>query len=220
MTKTGVRRKSMTPELRQRKERQAQARSEFSASTQCSFRYRQHCVVAGSPSAFSLHATSLFGHQSTPLPHIVPRRFDGKRRIPQQLMHTLFHLTNGPPKPPGGKPVWPVYLEIVRGEFFGSIGSKNFCPRFAPDPLCKRVIIRAQLLLNMPCERGSQSAVTSVSQSPFAKVAGQRDLTAPRLKPGKPLSGLIDGAQYVARHAHRERPNCFVTPDLAISESR
>ena len=72
----------------------------------------------------------------------------------------------------------------------------------------------------MSRQGGSQPAVTGISQSFFAKIPGELGFTSVRLKPGKPPVGLADRAQYVAGHAYRERPGCFILPDLAISELR
>ena len=77
-------------------------------------------------------------------------------------MRNLLHLANSPPEPPGGEPVWPAHLEVVRGKLFGSIGSKDLGPWSAPDSLGKRIIIRAQFLFNTSRQGGSQPAVPRI----------------------------------------------------------
>src|SRR5437016_11100144 len=70
----------------------------------------------------------LFEDQAAPWPQVVPRCFDGKRPIQQDLIGNFLHLANSPPQPPGGEPVWLAYLEIVKRKLFGSIGVKNLGP--------------------------------------------------------------------------------------------
>ena len=58
--------------------------------------------------------------------------------------------------------------------------AENFCPRSAPNVLCKRIIFQLPFSFDVPSQRGSESTVSGIRQSFFLKI-GSEFLLARRL---------------------------------------
>jgi len=93
---------------------------------------------------------------------LVPKGFDGKLWVQQDLFHNCRHLANGPPESALGGFVRRAHLEVVGRKLLADVGGKNLGPWPAPDVLRKCIIIWAQFSFDLPRERGSQSAVAGI----------------------------------------------------------
>jgi hypothetical protein len=126
-------------------------------------------------------------HQAAPLPPIVPRRFDGEVRVPEDLARNCPHVTHGPAESPFSEPARLAYLDVIGRKLFDRVGSKTLGPWSTPNSLRKCIIIRPQFCFDVSRQCGGQPAVTCISQSSFAEIRREADFASPRLKLCKQL---------------------------------
>jgi hypothetical protein len=133
-----------------------------------------------------------FRSPAIPSLHVVPRRFDGNRRIGHNLFRDYRHFANSLLESALGGLVRWARLEVVRHEFFAHIDGKNLGPRPTPHALRKRITIWEQFSFNLPREHGSQPAVPCIRQSVFLKICGKCVCTSHGLEPLELVADAAD----------------------------
>jgi hypothetical protein len=166
-------------------------------------------------------ASSLcFRSPATPSVQVVPRRFDGKRRIVHNLFRDYRHFANSLLESVFGGLVRLAHLEVVRHEFFADIDGKNLGPWPTPHTLRKHIVIWAQFTFDLPCQCSSQSAVSSIRETVFLKICSKFGSTSHGLEPLELVAGAADQAQYTSGHTNGKWSSAFIAAYIGISKLR